>query len=165
MRRVLTIGVACVWTCSMMTACGQSETKTVDLPALQTAMLQADDTFPEMTSIDSTTENADSLFSYLSDMDYSLISGYFMSYTADGQTADEIAVIQTKNASDVATAMDSLKDHVSDRVSMYQTYNPDEVSRAEDALVFSEGNLAVLIISDHQQDVKTEFMNFISEEN
>ena len=128
----------------------------VSMHDLQTAMLAADSSLPEMTAVNDASENAKNLFSYLSDLDYDKVAGFFLAYSAQGR-ADEVAVIETRDVKDVASAVDTLKKHRENRVKLYQSYQPDQVARAQNALIFDRGNYAVLIISDNQDSIRAAF--------
>ena len=127
---------------------------------MRTAREAADDTLGEMLSADSNEEDAEDLFAYISDMDYGKVDKFFVSYSNEG-SADEIAVIALKNASDTSDAEKSLKDHVQDRINVFSQYAPDQVRKAEKAITFKDGKYAVLIICDKQDEVKKAFTDFI----
>ncbi len=138
--------------------CGSSDT--VSMYELRTAMEAADDTLGEMLSADSNSEDAEDLFAYISDMDYSKVDKFFVSYSNEGN-ADEIAVIALKNASDAQEAENSLKEHVKDRINVFSQYAPEQVKKAENAITFTDSKYAVLIICDNQDKVKKAFVDFV----
>lgn len=140
--------------------CGGSS-DTVSMFDLRTAMEAADDTLGEMLSADSSEEDAEDLFAYVSDMDYSKVDKFFVSYSNEG-VADEIAVIALKDASDAQEAEKSLEKHVQDRINVFSQYAPEQVKKAENAITFKDGRYAVLIICDKQDEVKKAFTDFIS---
>lgn len=142
------------------TGCGGSS-DTVSMFDLRTAMEAADDTLGEMLSADSSEEDAEDLFAYISDMDYSKVDKFFVSYSNEG-VADEIAVIALKDASDAQEAEKSLEKHVQDRINVFSQYAPEQVKKAENAITFKNGRYAVLIICDKQDEVKKAFTDFIS---
>ena len=158
-RYSLLIVVFCVLLGCM--GCGQ-DTPPVSMYDLSRAMLAADDTLPEMSYVSSSDENASDLFSYLSNLDYTLVDSYFLSYSSKG-LADEIAVIALKNAADADAAKKTIDAHVQSRVAMYKQYDPSQTSRVEGAMVFTSGRYVVLIISDKQHEVKNAFDAFIRE--
>ena len=158
-RYSLLIVVFCVLLGCM--GCGQ-DTPPVSMYDLSRAMLAADDTLPEMSYVSSSDENAAELFSYLSDLDYTLVDSYFLSYSSKG-LADEIAVIALKNSADAYAAKKTIDAHVQSRVAMYKQYDPSQTSRVEGAMVFTSGRYVVLIISDKQHEVKNAFDAFIRE--
>ena len=93
-------------------------------------------------------------------MDYGKVDKFFVSYSNEG-SADEIAVIALKNASDAQEAEKSLKKHVQERINVFSQYAPDQVKKAEKAITFKDGKYAVLIICDKQDEVKKAFTDFI----
>lgn len=139
-------------------ACGE-KTKSIDMQALENSMVSADKTLPEMKVSGSWEENAEKAFSYISDLEYNKIYGFFLAYAADGM-AYEIAVVQLKDKSDASAMADSLREHVRSRVQMYKTYEPQQVQRAESAVVKTDGDCVLLIMSDAPQNAETAFKEF-----
>ena len=139
-------------------ACGE-KTKSIDMQALENSMVSADKTLPEMKVSGSWDENAEKAFSYISDLEYNKIHGFFLAYAADGM-AYEIAVVQLKAKSDASAMADSLREHVQSRVQMYKTYEPQQVQRAESAVVKTDGDCVLLIMSDAPQNAETAFKEF-----
>lgn len=139
-------------------ACGE-KTKSIDMQALENSMVSADKTPPEMKVSGSWEENAEKAFSYISDLEYNKIHGFFLAYAADGM-AYEIAVVQLKDKSDASAMADSLREHVRSRVQMYKTYEPQQVQRAESAVVKTDGDCVLLIMSDAPQNAETAFKEF-----
>lgn len=122
-------------------------------------MVSADKSLPEMKVSGSWDENAEKAFSYISDLEYNKIHGFFLAYAADGM-AYEIAVVQLKDKSDASAMADSLREHVQSRVQMYKTYEPQQVQRAESAVVKTDGDCVLLIMSDAPQNAETAFKEF-----
>lgn len=139
-------------------ACGE-KTKSIDIQALENSMVSADKTLPEMKVSGSWEENSEKAFSYISDLEYNKIHGFFLAYAADGM-AYEIAVVQLKDKSDASAMADSLREHVQSRVQMYKTYEPQQVQRAESAVVKTDGDCVLLIMSDAPQNAETAFKEF-----
>ncbi len=139
-------------------ACGE-KTNSIDMQALENSMVSADKTLPEMKVSGSWDENAEKAFSYISDLEYNKIHGFFLAYAADGM-AYEIAVVQLKDKSDASAMADSLREHVQSRVQMYKTYEPEQVQRAESAVVKTDGDCVLLIMSDAPQNAETAFKEF-----
>lgn len=127
---------------------------------MQKAMVAADSTLPEMTSVNSESQKAEQLMTYFSSLSYNKVKSYFLVYSKAGK-ADEIAVIELKDASDADEAAETLKKHAQKRVSLYKTYEPSQCKRAQSAKVFTYENYAVLIISDKQDDVQKAFYSFL----
>lgn len=144
--------------CFALCACG--ETKEISIYELQKSMLAADSAIPEMRTASSSDSDAEAKFSYLSDIDYSKVSGYFLAYAADGM-AYEIAVICLKDKGDAPDAEASLRTHLEGRVSLYKTYEPTQTQRAEDALIVTRDNCVALIMCDDTSAVKSAFEEFL----
>lgn len=139
-------------------ACGE-KTQKIDMYELQKSMVSADKSLPEMKISGSWDENAEKAFSYISDMEYNKIHGFFLAYAADGM-AYELAVVQLKDRSDAGAMEDSLNEHVQTRVRMYKTYEPEQVQRAENAVVKTVGDCVLLIMCDSPENAETAFKEF-----
>lgn len=140
-------------------ACAGEDRDAISMYELEKSMLAADDSLPEMKVTGSWEDNAQKAFSYLSDLDYSKVQGYFLAYAADGM-AYEIAVVQLKDKADAAALADSLNEHIQTRVQMYKTYEPEQVQRAESAVISTEGDCVLLIMSDAPQKSESAFKEF-----
>ena len=157
MKRIICAVCALVMALSLC-ACGE-KTKKIDMYELQKSMVSADKSLPEMKISGSWDENAEKAFSYISDMEYNKIHGFFLAYAADGM-AYELAVVQLKDKSDAGAMEDSLNEHVQTRVRMYKTYEPEQVQRAENAVVKTVGDCVLLIMSDSPENAETAFKEF-----
>lgn len=168
------LSVMCVALLMLLCACNGGGTaenteeaaekkETVSMFDLKTAMLAADDTFPEMLYVSDSDSNAEDLFHYISeDFDYSKIEHFFLAYSSDSSNpSGEVVVIALKDSADAEEAMSELKKHVEHRVKMYTEYDPDSVSKVQGADVFSNRQYVVLIISEKQGKVKAAFEEFI----
>lgn len=140
-------------------ACGGGDggsTATVNMSQLQQSMLAADPAFKEMASVTGEASDGETLFTYVSELPYSKVDNFLLSYSTTGQ-ADEVAVIVVKDAKDVEEAAKTLRAHVEQRLRLFRQYGPDQVARVEKAQVFTKGRYAVLIIADRGQDVRNAF--------
>ena len=71
-----------------LAGCGGNETspaQTADMEAMQTALLAADPTLPEMRSITGQVGDAETLFTYVSDLPYEKVDDFLLSYSAEGK--------------------------------------------------------------------------------
>ena len=157
MKRII-CAVCALAMCLSVCACGE-KTQKIDMYELQKSMVSADKSLPEMKISGSWDENAEKAFSYISDMEYNKIHGFFLAYAADGM-AYELAVVQLKDKSDAGAMEDSLNEHVQTRVRMYKTYEPEQVQRAENAVVKTVGDCVLLIMSDSPENAETAFKEF-----
>ncbi len=157
MKRIICV-ICALAMCLSVCACGE-KTQKIDMYELQRSMVSADKSLPEMKISGSWDENAEKAFSYISDMEYNKIHGFFLAYAADGM-AYELAVVQLKDKSDAGEMEDSLNEHVQTRVRMYKTYEPEQVQRAENAVVKTIGDCVLLIMSDSPENAETAFKEF-----
>lgn len=157
MKRIICV-ICALAMCLSVCACGE-KTKKIDMYELQKSMVSADKSLPEMKISGSWDENAEKAFSYISDMEYNKIHGFFLAYAADGM-AYELAVVQLKDKSDAGAMEDSLNEHVQTRVRMYKTYEPEQVQRAENAVVKTVGDCVLLIMCDSPENAETAFKEF-----
>ena len=157
MKRIICV-ICALAMCLSVCACGE-KTQRIDMYELQRSMVSADKSLPEMKISGSWDENAEKAFSYISDMEYNKIHGFFLAYAADGM-AYELAVVQLKDKSDAGEMEDSLNEHVQTRVRMYKTYEPEQVQRAENAVVKTIGDCVLLIMSDSPENAETAFKEF-----
>ncbi len=136
------------------------ETPAMDSAAVCDSLVKAAASEHEITTVNNTTENAEELFKYVSEYDYTKVKAWFMAYESTG-LAEEIVVIQTASARDASDVLETLKTHVQNRISLYRNYAPESVKAMEDALVFTEDSYAVLIASPNQDAVKEAFLKAI----
>ena len=161
MRKMVFI-LAMVMVISSFAGCG-SKGETVSMYDLRTEMEKADDTLGNLDNASSSDDAAADRFSYISDMDYSKVDSYFVSYSKDGNE-QEIAVIAVKEKKDVKEALESLEKHKADREKLFKEYAPEYSAKVADGITFTSGNYAVLIICDKSDDVKKAFMDFTGKE-
>ena len=148
----------------LLAACGSSkeEEPTVSLYDLTRAMCAAEPDLPAMSSISTSEEKADELFTYFAEFDYEKVDAYYLSYAADGAPF-EIGVIALKDAADAAACRDALKAHVDGRVSLYQSYAPDYVQQAKESEILTEGRYVALVMCRDRAAVGEAFKGFLNQ--
>ena len=142
---VVVLSVLCAG-CSSKKEANQ-ESQTVDLQALQEAMLKADTTLPEMKLAMSTDEEAEEEFSVFSDFSYDRVQSFVYAYAADGG-CQEIAVVQLKDSGDAAALMNTFKEHLKERHDALAVYQPEQVPLVDHAVIKQKGSLVTMIISE-----------------
>ena len=140
----------------LLSGCTKQDNTSVEINTLKDAMLEKFGADTEMTMVDSSFENADELFSYVCDIDYSLVKDYFLSYSTLGK-ADEIAVAMLESEDAAKLAEESFKNHLNSRKKLFRQYSPEELERTDNAVIFTSGNYAVLIIADNSDEIKKVF--------
>lgn len=153
--------LAVVLTAVVFGGCGAGKSQdTVSMYDLNQTMEAADQSLPDMLYASSADDNAEEQFVHISDMDYSKVDSYFVSYSKEGK-ADEITVIAVKDPADVTEAKESLERHRQSRIKLLNQYEPREVKRMEDGVIYTQGQYAVLLICDHSDAVRRAFEDFV----
>lgn len=155
--------------CMVTVGCGAKEEETpdapasteasIDLNALREAMLSADTTLPEMKLSTSEDEQAELAFSGVSDFAYDRVNAFFYAFAPDGG-AQEIVVVELKEASDAGVCMDSFHDHIEFRRGVLAEYAPDQIKLLDSAVVTRNGKYVTLIISEKSGLVQQAFKGF-----
>lgn len=155
MKRILPLLLGIFAALTLCACTGSTPSDTVDMGELQTAMLAAG-TFPDMLSYTGDMDSASRNFSYISTLDYDKVENYLLSFSNE-ESPDEIAVIAVKDPADAQEAADSLNDHKAYRCNIFRQYEPDQLSRAENGIIFTKEQYAVLIIAENPQAIREAF--------
>ena len=176
MKKVLALLLVLIITAVCFSACSKNENgndakkeesktaQSVSMYDLYKAMIASSDKLDEsaMQYASSSDDGADVTFKKVSYIDYAKVDSYFITAATDGASnCDELVVIQLKDAADVNEAVESLNTHLSKRKDLYKTYAPELLPKLELARVFSQDNLAVLIICDDPDAVQTALKDFV----
>ena len=159
---VVVLSVLCAG-CSSKKEATNQEKQTVDLQALQEAMIKADTTLPEMKVAMSTDEEAEEEFSVFSDFSYDRVQSFVYAYAADGG-CQEIAVVQLKEAGDAAALMNTFKEHLKERHDALAVYQPEQVPLVDHAVIKQKGSLVTMIISEKNGLIQKVFEEVMCEQ-
>lgn len=118
----------------------------ISLTELADKIKEKDATLPSMTRADSSMEQGEDYFGYLSGIEYDKVENYCFDYATDG-TAEEIAIIQLKDKGDNETCKSSLEEHVHSRKTMYDAYKPEQSATVDKAKIIVRDAYVILIIS------------------
>ncbi len=77
-----------------------------------------------------------------------------VSYASSGTTACEVAVIESKDASNTEEIEKLLQTRVDNQKELYASYNAAEADKLDDAIIESTGKYTVLCVSDDQDKAK-----------
>ena len=142
-------------------ACSAQKSEAVSMYDLKNAMAAATDKFSDMTYASSEDSSPESIFANISDMSYSKVSAFCIYYATNGTgNADELAVIQVKNSSDLSEARKSLEAHLEKRKSLYSTYDKSQLKKLDSARVVTNGSCAALIVGDDADKIADAFADF-----
>ncbi len=165
LKRFITAACAVLALSVALCACSLQSGDKVSLYELKNTMAAATESFSDMTYASSEDADAESIFVNISDMSYSKVDGFCIYYATNGTgNADEIAIIQVKNAGDLTDARKSLEAHLEKRKSLYATYDKTQLKKLESARVVTHSNCAALIVADDADAISDAFHNFFSGE-
>ena len=156
------IAVICVLVTALcLTSCSSGGNADASMYDLSKAMLSSSQKFRDMSYASSDDKDAKKLLKNVSDIDYSKVDKFFISYASNGgKNADEIVVIQLKNKKDAAEAKESLNKHLETRKSLYATYKPSESPKLLKARVITYNNIVCLIVADETDSVEKAFYGY-----
>lgn len=150
------IAIICVFMTSF-TGCGKEEAESkFSATQLMEKVLSGINDLPEVEVVTEKSDDAESIFSYLSDLNFDKVKSFEYRFSKEG-LADEIAVIEVKNSDDVDSVMKDLNDRVETRKNTFKTYDEKEVSKFDTALVVAKDNYILMIIGNQSQNGKYEF--------
>ena len=145
-----------------MTSCSGGGNSDVSMYDLSKAMLASSDRFRDMSYVSSEDKDAKRLLKNVSDIDYSKVDKFFISYATNGsKNADEIVVIQLKSKKDVSEAKASLEKHLETRKSLYATYMPSQSPKILRGRIIAYNNIVCLIVADDTDSVEKAFYEFV----
>ena len=148
--------------CLVLSACAGGDNLKLSMFDLSREMLDSSSKFKEMSYASSEDQEPEKLLKNVSDIEYSKVSAFFISYASNGsKNADEIVVIEMKNAKDAKEAQSSLEKHLEYRRNLYASYDPSQSSKLLAGKVFSFKNVACLIVADDVKKVEDAFFGFI----
>ena len=71
-----------------------------------------------------------------------------VAYASSGATSCEVAVVESKDASETADVEKNFKTRVENQKNLYASYNAEEAGRLDDAIIKSAGKYTVLCVCD-----------------
>lgn len=160
MEKYITIIISVLLALSLC-ACSSNTATNVSMYDLNKAITEKAK-FSDMQYASSSDENPEEIFENISNMSYSKVKAFFISYATNGTgNADEVAVIQVKNKKDVTEALSTLNSHLEFRKSLYNNYDKSQLEKLNNAIVTSKNDFAIIIVSDNPDVIKTAFFNYI----
>lgn len=80
-------------------------------------------------------------------------------YTSSGATAEEIVVIKVNDASYMETVKAAFDTRIADQKEAFKDYVPEEVPKLEDAVIYTNGNYAILCVSGDSGKIDSAIAN------
>ena len=162
-RKITAVILSAVMLCGILSACGD-DAEEISMYDLNQALVGFTGDPDSMKYASSSDSNPEELLSHVSNIEYSKVKAFFITYASNGTgNADEIVAIQVKKKSDLNQAADSLKSHLETRKTLYAAYDKSQLPKLEKAKVFTRGTLAILMVSDNSDKMEAAFYGFFKD--
>lgn len=159
-RKITAVILSAVMLCGILSACGD-DAEEISMYDLNQALVGFTGDPDSMKYASSSDSNPEELLSHVSNIEYSKVKAFFITYATNGTgNADEIVAIQVKKKSDLNQAADSLRSHLETRKTLYAAYDKSQLPKLEKAKVFTRGTLAILMVSDNSDKMEAAFYEF-----
>ena len=115
-RKITAVILSAVMLCGILSACGD-DAEEISMYDLNQALVGFTGDPDSMKYASSSDSNPEELLSHVSNIEYSKVKAFFITYATNGTgNADEIVAIQVKKKSDLNQAADSLRSHLECRL-------------------------------------------------
>lgn len=162
-RKITAVILSAVMLCGILSACGD-DAEEISMYDLNQALVGFTGDPDSMKYASSSDSNPEELLSHVSNIEYSKVKAFFITYASNGTgNADEIVAIQVKKKSDLNQAADSLRSHLETRKTLYAAYDKNQLPKLEKAKVFTRGTLAILMVSDNSDKMEAAFYGFFKD--
>lgn len=162
-RKITAVILSAVMLCGILSACGD-DAEEISMYDLNQALVGFTGDPDSMKYASSSDSNPEELLSHVSNIEYSKVKAFFITYASNGTgNADEIVAIQVKKKSDLNQAADSLRSHLETRKTLYAAYDKSQLPKLEKAKVFTRGTLAILMVSDNSDKMEAAFYGFFKD--
>ena len=159
-KKITAVILSAVVLCGIFTACGD-EAEEISMYDLNQALVGFTGEPDNMKYASSSDSNPQDLLAHVSNIEYSKVKAFFITYASDGTgNADEIVAIQVKKKSDLNEAAESLRNHLETRKTLYAAYDKTQLPKLDKAKVFTRGTLAILMVADDSDKMEAAFNDF-----
>lgn len=108
-------------------------------------------------------ENFSARFEYFYGIDVSLVSDAAIACSSSSK-ADEISILKTAKDTDINELTAALENRCAIQKASYELYSPECVDMLNNALIFTNGDYAILIVSDKNDELKSALETIMEEE-
>lgn len=96
-------------------------------------------------------------------LDPALLEDYSIRMPMMNVKSNEISVLKVKDAKDITTIEDAVKERASDIQKQFETYLPDQYENAKNYKLVTKGNYILFVISESADQLVTEFDNLFTQ--
>lgn len=146
----LTAALCCLILLTMFAGCGSSK-KTLDMDAFSKDALSKGSFNDELILL------SDKVVADYYDLSFDGLEEYRVYVSSSSATASEFAVFKCSSDAAIKSAKSAVEARISDQVSNYENYRPDEKFRLENALVETNGDYLLFVVSDNNATIQNLF--------
>ncbi len=149
MKKFIAAALCCLMLITLI-GCGSSK-KTLDLDAFSKDVLSKGSFNDELILL------SDKVVADYYDLSFDGLEAYRVYVSSSSATASEFAVFKCSGEAAVKAAKAAVETRISDQISNYENYRPDEKFRLDNALIETNGNYLLFVVSDNNATIQNLF--------
>ena len=150
MKRFVTTALCCLMLFMMLTGCGSSK-KSLDMEAFSKDVLSKGSFNDELILL------SDKVVADYYDLSFDGLEEYRVYVSSSSATASELAIFKCSGDAALKSAKSAVEARISDQISNYENYRPDEKFRLDNALIETNGNYLLFVVSDNNATIQNLF--------
>ncbi|MDQ0086894.1 hypothetical protein J2T12_000288 [Paenibacillus anaericanus] len=143
----------------MLTACSSSSNKEEAFEPTQTTKEMMDSVLAQFEQ-PSLMELPAEMVNELYHLNPTLLDQYTIMTPMMNIKTNEIAILKVKDAKDIPTVEEAVKQRATDIQKQFETYLPDQYENAKNYKLITKGNYVIFIISENADDIEKAFETF-----
>ncbi|RUT38512.1 DUF4358 domain-containing protein [Paenibacillus anaericanus] len=143
----------------MLTACSSSNNKEEAFEPTQTTKELMDSVLAQFEQ-PSLMELPAEMVNELYHLNPTLLDQYTIMTPMMNIKTNEIAILKVKDAKDIPTVEEAVKQRATDIQKQFETYLPDQYENARNYKLVTKGNYVIFIISENADDIEKAFETF-----
>lgn len=150
MKKIIAATLCCLMLSIVLAGCSASE-KVLDMDALSTDVLSKGSFNDELILL------SDKVIGDYYNLSFEGLDEYRVYVSSSSATASEFALFKCSSDAALKSSKAAVKARISDQISNYENYRPDEKFRLENALIETNGNYLMFVVSDDNDTIQKLF--------
>ena len=147
MKKFLAAALCCLVLSALLAGCGSSK-KTLDIEAFSKDVLSKGSFNDELILL------PDKVTADYYDLSFDGLEEYRVYVSATSATASEFAVFKCSGEAALKAAKAAVEARISDQLFNYENYRPDEKFRLDNALIETNGDYLLFVVSDNSATIQ-----------
>ena len=152
MKKNIAVMLCCLMLFFVITGCASSK-KALDMDAFSKEVLSKGSFGDELILL------SDKVVADYYDLSFDGLEEYRVYVSSSSATASEFAVFKCDSDAALKSAKTAVEARISDQITNYENYRPDEKFRLDNALVETNGNYLLFVVSDNNAAIQNLFGN------